>query len=466
MWQWLERLIHGSDSINYSDQTLYQANDPSTPDLRITVQLPPRPTPLQINVVGFRGTQSSWGTPEMDATCVYVTCAKSIEHIQKLNNGPQKWAAVKILEAHPRAGRQMNAYYDRKALRFFYDQDPRNARMLFLCESSDVVAHELGHALLDAMRPDFWNVSALEIWSFHEAFADINAVMATGQFDQVLDKALSQNSGNMHKSNVLSMLAEEVGAALGIKGGLRNAVNTFKYVNPDTLPVNAPYDQLARECHSFGRVFLGAWYEMMANMYDLNKTTMPPKTALKMAMDDAFMLMLRAIPKAPRIPRFTEAIAKIMETLAPARYKDIVHNTFVARQLLPATHMQSFMGMKWEDFAKRDKPIVAFISEQDKSRFVTIPGRKTMRLATHIPDKHIHSLTGTGYNLANAEVEVASDSYYEFDPEGNLVYQIIPEEAEVVDATRLALSSITSIGPYEDTMWAVKRDKLVRTYFE
>jgi hypothetical protein len=465
MWKWLEKLLYTEQKIQYANQTIYQANDPSTPDLRIQVDLPPNPTPLQITVEGFKGSVNNWGTPESDAATTYVTLATCLAYIQKMFGNPQKWAAVRVLSAVPRAGRQMNAYYDRRAVKYFYDQNPRTGRMVYLCESSDIVAHEMGHALLDAMRPDFWSVGALEIWSFHEAFADITALVTTAQFDQVIDIALAETANDLRKSNTLSMLAEEVGSALGMRDGLRNAANTFKYVDPGTLPANAPPNQLCAECHSFGRVFLGAWYEMMVGIYNQNKKTMKPKEALIKSLDTSYLLMLQAAAKAPRVAQFTTAVSKLMVSLAPKEYQEIIRQTFVSRNII-TPQMMAMSAMKWDDF----KGLVGFgetiTASEENSRFITIPVSRTVKLAQNVAGEHLFSLSTNGYNLANVEIEAAADSYYEFDSEGNLISQLIPDEAEIVESTRQAVATITSIGPYEDTMWDIKKGKLVRTYID
>lgn len=467
MFECIKKLL-GGKKLNLAGQTVYQINDASTPDLRIRLSLPAQPSPMTIKVQGFRGATSDWGSPDADASGCYVTVAKSLEYTQAQAQKPSNWAAVKVLDVVPRAGKQMNAYYDRRALKFFYEPNPRTKKMVYLCESTDIVAHELGHAVLDAMRPDFWQVSALEIWSFHEAFADINALVATMQFDAALDKALQETGGNLRKPNVLSMLAEEVGAALGLKDGLRNALNNFKYVVPETLPTNAPYDKLCAECHSFGRVFLGAWYELMVSMYEQHKQQgMESKKALIKARDVAYGLMVQAIPQSPRVPKYHEGIAKLMVSLAPKEYHDIVRNTFVARQLI-APQVKALSSVHWNDFKvlqEDTKQGRAFVASANNSKFVTVPGKRSMTLGTRLPGDFT-ALTAGGYNLANVEVEVASDKYYEFDPSGNLVDQYEPHEDEIAEAAKTALSSIVSIGPYEDTMWEVKDGKLCRTYIE
>jgi len=454
MWNLLKSMLSQT-----TNETIYQPNDNTTPDLKLYVPWPSSPTPLQISVRGLQGPTSTLGTAASDAALTYITLAKIIEYCAPKIK-PRKWAATRSLTVDPRAGQMLNAYYDRKGLSFFYDKNPKTKQMVYLCESSDVVAHECGHALLDAMRPDFWDVQAIEIWSFHEAFADITGLVATTQFDSVIDKALKETGGDLRKSNVISMLAEEIGSVLGLGDGLRNAYNTFKYVPIESLPSNSPYDKLSAECHSFGRVFLGAWYELMVNIYEYHKTKMPPKNAFIKARDDTYMMVLQAIPQSPRTAKYHEAIAKIMVSQASPEYHEIVRKTFTERQLI-GKQVKALSTIKLEDFEEK-----GLMMSNNNSRLVVVPKHKSIKLSQYVPSEQVYSLAVGGYNLSNVEVEIAADEYYEFDLAGNLVDQFTPTESDVVEATRQAVMSITSIGPHEDTMWEIKNDKLVRTHFE
>jgi Zn-dependent metalloprotease len=49
-------------------------------------------------------------------------------------------------------------------------------RDVLLGASTDVVAHEVGHGLLDSARPDS-STSILEVGAFHEAFGDCIAML-------------------------------------------------------------------------------------------------------------------------------------------------------------------------------------------------------------------------------------------------------------------------------------------------
>src|SRR5690349_1148122 len=85
------------------------------------------------------------------------------------DNGPR-------LIAFADEGRDLNAFYDRGGLHFFHDVV--RGSTVFSAESPDVVCHELGHAVLDAVKPQLWDAASLESAAFHESFGDISAILS------------------------------------------------------------------------------------------------------------------------------------------------------------------------------------------------------------------------------------------------------------------------------------------------
>jgi hypothetical protein len=80
-----------------------------------------------------------------------------------------------IVMPHARYGE--NAYYDResKSLQFYWFDGEKDR--VYTCLSSDIVNHEFGHAVLDGLRPHFYETVMPEVAAFHEFFGDLTALL-------------------------------------------------------------------------------------------------------------------------------------------------------------------------------------------------------------------------------------------------------------------------------------------------
>jgi hypothetical protein len=331
----------------------FQENDPSTPGLAILTEMPSLPSPCPpFAVQGFTGQDAPAGTIEHQAAGVYCTLAFSLRYAQSILYSPIiRWPALTKLIANPRAGKMFNAYYDRYYLNFFYDVDPSTQQMIYTCESTDVVAHELGHAILDAIRPDLWAVQCVEIQSFHEAFGDINAILTGLTFPNMISHVLNETGGDLKHDNVISRLAEQMGLAIwharGNQGtpvnySLRNANNAFQYIPPETLPTRAPDEQLAGEPHSFSRVFAGAWYDALVNVYNQEKQTHAPEEAVAIARDKMAKITFNGVRFAPVSVRFYSSILKAMlafDQQGNMGCSAVIQSAFAAHNIHPLATM-------------------------------------------------------------------------------------------------------------------------------
>jgi hypothetical protein len=107
---------------------------------------------------------------------------------------------------------------------------------LYTCLSHDIVAHETTHAVLDGLLPRFDEPGLPDQAAFHEAFADIVALLSVFSIREAVAHALGhlddrgripgeRTSPERLKESVLFRLAEELGhAALGRSDGLRRSV--------------------------------------------------------------------------------------------------------------------------------------------------------------------------------------------------------------------------------------------------
>lgn len=211
-------------------------------------------------------------------------------------------------------GDDLNAFYDRASLQFFshtYDGVTVNS-----AESVDVVTHEQGHAFLDAIRPDFFDVPFIEVGALHEAFGDCVAILCALE-DKAIRDAVIKATPDLSADNFVESLAEALGDAIAREygqsnvdvGALRHARNSFSWVDPTTLPSNAPADQLSGEVHSFARVFAGAFYDTIRNIYNAGKKS---EAGLRKASRTAGELLVGAIRRVPAAPNTFAGVGQRM----------------------------------------------------------------------------------------------------------------------------------------------------------
>lgn len=260
-----------------------------------------------------------------------------------------EWVSGPVLEVDPRAGRDLNASYDRKALKFFFTEDSKTKRLLYTSESSDVAAHECGHAVLDAHHPDYWSSIHPETSAFHEAFGDITALLTTLQFPSVRERLLKETNQDLRKSSNVTRLAEQLGKALYLEKGkeaagatfLRDLVNTFRYRETWHLPATAPSSRLSSESHSFSRIFSGAVYQILVRIYEAKRQAdakLSADDALCAARDDVGKLMATALVLAPPGDAVFRVMAlsmfKAEQQLFQGAYFPILKQVFSNRRIL------------------------------------------------------------------------------------------------------------------------------------
>ena len=94
--------------------------------------------------------------------------------------------------------------------------------MVFSCLSSDIVAHEISHALLDGLHRRFEDVSNPDVPAFHEAFADIVALFHHFTIEELVRFSIGQAGGKLSANELLGGLARQFGEATSRNGPLRN----------------------------------------------------------------------------------------------------------------------------------------------------------------------------------------------------------------------------------------------------
>jgi hypothetical protein len=254
-------------------------------------------------------------------------------------------------------GVDLNAYYARndfppedvkQGLSFFHDtvRDVATGRQItvFSGESPDVVAHELGHAVLDSLKPALFELASIEGAAFHESFGDMSAILTALQLPSVRQAVLEETDGNLRRNSSVSRVAEQLGFAIRQRnpGGvdhdsLRNAANSFVYADPLTLPSTGPATQLTRAAHNFSRVFTGAFLEALGGMVT-RLAARPRVDDVQQASFDIGRILAQGAAAAPVSTKFFHAVAEQMvlvdNSLFRGKYAEALTTAFIRRGLM------------------------------------------------------------------------------------------------------------------------------------
>jgi hypothetical protein len=286
---------------------------------------------------------------------------------EALRRGAAFWSAAGATAWHPAIGAalpvrlddgvDLNAFYARddfppegikQGLSFFHDTirevGTNRPLTVFSGESPDVVAHELGHAVLDTVKPALFEVASIEAAAFHESFGDLTAILTALQLPAVRQAVLEETDGNLRRNSSVSRVAEQLGFAIRQRSpaavdrdSLRNAANSFLYVDPLTLPSSGSAAQLTRAPHNFSRVFTGAFLEALGGMV-LVLADRPGADDVEEAAADMGRLMVRAVADAPVSTRFFQAVAEQLVVadgaLFNGKYGQALTSAFIRRNLM------------------------------------------------------------------------------------------------------------------------------------
>lgn len=264
---------------------------------------------------------------------------------------PVQWATGREkLSITPNAGNDFNAYYSRDdgGLFFFEGVDPKSKKSTFSADSGEVVGHEAGHAILDAIRPGYFSAWSLDPGAFHESFGDVLAMLTSLKDERVVAQVVEQTGGDLTRQNSVAALGEELGVAINnsvgknVTGGdyTRNAINSFQWQDPAKLPSSAPPDKLARQVHSFSRLWTGAFYEVFTGMVqDKLAQGLEPAAALSAAADEGLKMYGRMMKAAPEgdftFKDMANALVKSENEGNQGKYSALIENRFRQRGILP-----------------------------------------------------------------------------------------------------------------------------------
>lgn len=249
--------------------------------------------PNDVLLVAQDGLPPSESVPQFHQQMTFAVAMKTIRNFERALGRKVLWARdptkgaandgfVQKLRIHPHALREANAYYshEKKALLFGYFRAPSAAdgrslpnAWIFTCLSHDVIAHETTHAILDGIHPRFVEPSSLDTLAFHEAFADIVAVLQHFTMPEVVEHELARARGKLRVRGLLSGLAHQFGESTGrgvleqLTGERRSsALRDFIDSSEDTAP--PVLTDAIDESHTRGAFLVAAIFDALATIFE------------------------------------------------------------------------------------------------------------------------------------------------------------------------------------------------------
>jgi hypothetical protein len=238
----------------------------------------------------------------------------------------------------PHAGYTPNAFYNRagKSLQLYYCGDP--ARPVLNCLSYDVIAHETGHAILDGIRPYYYDFTSIQTAAFHEFFADITDMLTTLRNNEVRQAAFEETEQGFEYADVITNLAEQLGEAVHSGKPIRDMTSKLRLV--DIKKNNIPHD-----C---SLVLTGAIFEILIGIWDEQLKIHPNKTRMQNLWNGAKRILHMAFQPVDFLPpvdvQFTDYARAFLhyfdlfeppEAISPGRgvYEKLCQKAFSARGL-------------------------------------------------------------------------------------------------------------------------------------
>jgi hypothetical protein len=313
-------------------------------DARIAIAGMPIVTP---NVFGDLLVDPTSSAEAFDAVHTFAIVRMTLTMYERGMGGatlPWQWNTggnATPLSVFPRAGVTQNAFYSRtdKALKFFFFNAGTPPAQVFTCRSLDIVAHETGHAILDALKPGWLLASnPPQTGGLHESFGDLTAIfLALNQLDQC-EALIAQTKADLHAKNFLSDLAEQFGLALGRPNGLRNADNNLRLSEAGT------------EVHAISQVFTGGMFDVLADLFALERSpdTRDDAAVLHSVAGYLASVLIRGLRAAPNsAATYAHVVNKMLGIVVadgqPPAYRQALVNAFSAREVIAPTAL-SFNG--------------------------------------------------------------------------------------------------------------------------
>lgn len=197
--------------------------------------------PIDLNdyrILARDGLDPSESDPRFHQQMVYAVASQTVEKFEVALGRTVHWRRadrpvgrekptepaddIWVLKLYPHAMVQANAFYSRDAqgILFGYfraaDENQGNnlpGQRVFTCLSHDIIAHEVTHAVIDGIRTFFTEPTNPDVLAFHEAFADLTALILHFSHKEALLDTIRKTGGRLYQFELTPDAAPVEGSA-------------------------------------------------------------------------------------------------------------------------------------------------------------------------------------------------------------------------------------------------------------
>jgi hypothetical protein len=240
-----------------------------------------------------QGLPPSEGAAQFHQQFVYAVIMQTVENFEKALGRKIIWRPrvqrtakgydkeyVQRLRIYPHAMREANAFYTQEKMSLVFGYFEAGSKIqgsnfpggaVFTCLSPDIVAHETTHAILDSIHPRYLENTNPDVPAFHEAFADIVALLQRFSNAKLVEHQLEKTRGRLDEYSLLGELATQFGQALETgRGALRSAIGQYdkKSGKWKRIEPNPSAYQDIFEAHQRGAILVATVFDAFMRLYN------------------------------------------------------------------------------------------------------------------------------------------------------------------------------------------------------
>lgn len=241
---------------------------------------------------------------------------------------PLKWQwGLGTISINPRAGIAPGACYSRSNRTIDFYSTKHGDQMDHSIRSYSVAAHEVGHAILDGIRPGYWSSWQAETGALHESFADLTAIFFALSKHDMCRTIIFLSRGELDDK-----------AYFWITNGGQSNNSEREYSKAFAAAEHdlTMYDVVA-EVHDISLVFTGAMYDILTSTfkYMRNSQLQDDAETLHKVGQRLMDLLLQAILNGPpQNATFKDVADRMISFEKNQRIKQIIRSQFEKRYIL------------------------------------------------------------------------------------------------------------------------------------